>query len=45
MVIKKFDSLQGRQIRAQTQLRDVLGQRVTMLANLVVMKNAAEQVR
>ena len=44
MVIKELDSLQGRQVRAQTQLRDVLGQRETILVNLVVMKNAAEQV-
>jgi hypothetical protein len=44
MVIKELDSLQGRQFRAQTQLRDVLGQRETILVNLVVMKNAAEQV-
>ena len=43
MVIKEFETLQDRQFRAQTRLREELSQRETMLADLVVMKNSAEQ--
>ena len=43
LLITEFENLQGRQFRAQLQLRDELDHRGEMLAELLVMKEAAEQ--
>ena len=43
LVIKEFENLQDRQFRAQSQLREELGRREKILAELLVMKDAAEQ--
>ena len=43
LVISEFEGLQHRQFRVQSQLRDELAKREKILADLRVMKNAAEQ--
>jgi signal transduction histidine kinase len=43
LLIKEFETLQNRQFRSQLQLQEELSRREKMLADLVVMKNAAEQ--
>lgn len=43
LVIKEFEKLQSRQFHSQSQLQEELSHRGEMLAELLVMKNAAEQ--